>query len=189
MFKKIANFYSISAPSVEKVPADQVDKKYKKLRFQAFVAGTIGYSLYYVCRTSLNVMKQPIIDSGTLDATQLGIIGACLYWTYAVGKFVNGFLADHCNIKKFMATGLLISQSQTSSWDLSVYGAELQALQAHSCSSCSQSCGLSTDGLSQWDRLLQSSRSRDGIRSESEVRTTDSSAHHTTSVKVFHSFS
>ena len=109
MFKKIANFYSISAPSVEKVPADQVDKKYKKLRFQAFVAGTIGYSLYYVCRTSLNVMKQPIIDSGTLDATQLGIIGACLYWTYAVGKFVNGFLADHCNIKKFMATGLLIS--------------------------------------------------------------------------------
>ena len=109
MFKKIASFYGISAPSAEKLPADKADKQYKKLRLQAFIAGTIGYSLYYVCRTSLNVMKQPIIDSGTLDATQLGIIGACLYWTYAVGKFVNGFLADHCNIKKFMATGLLLS--------------------------------------------------------------------------------
>ena len=109
MLNKIINFYQVSAPSADKVPAGQADKKYKRLRFQAFVAATLGYSLYYVCRTSLNVMKQPIIDSGALDATQLGIIGACLYWTYAVGKFVNGFLADYCNIKKFMATGLVIS--------------------------------------------------------------------------------
>ena len=54
-------------------------------------------------------MKQPIIDSGFLNATQLRLIGACLYWAYAAGKFVNGFLADHSNIKKFMATGLIIS--------------------------------------------------------------------------------
>ncbi|MBO5418919.1 MAG: MFS transporter [Bacteroidales bacterium] len=109
MLNRIINFYQVSAPSVDKVPEGQADKKYKRLRFQAFVAATLGYSLYYVCRTSLNVMKQPIIDSGALDATQLGVIGACLYWTYAVGKFVNGFLADYCNIKKFMATGLVIS--------------------------------------------------------------------------------
>lgn len=103
------NFYKRSEPSANKVPAGQQEKCYKKLRFQAFVAATLGYSLYYVCRTSLNVMKQPIIDSGILDATQLGIIGACLFWAYAVGKFVNGFLADYCNIKKFMATGLVVS--------------------------------------------------------------------------------
>ena len=109
MLKKITDFYKVSHPSAEKLPADKADKQYKKLRFQAFVAATLGYSLYYVCRTSLNVMKQPIIDSGVLDATQLGIIGACLYWTYAVGKFVNGFLGDYCNIKKFMATGLIVS--------------------------------------------------------------------------------
>lgn len=109
MFKRFLDFYKVSAPSAEKLPADKADRQYKKLRFQAFVAATLGYSLYYVCRTSLNVMKQPIIDSGVLDATQLGVIGACLYWAYAVGKFVNGFLADYCNIKKFMATGLVIS--------------------------------------------------------------------------------
>ena len=109
MFEGIKRFYAISLPAEEKVPADVADKKYKRLRLQAFTAATLGYSLYYVCRTSLNVMKQPIIDSGMLDATQLGIIGACLYWAYAVGKFVNGFIADHCNIKRFMATGLVIS--------------------------------------------------------------------------------
>jgi OPA family sugar phosphate sensor protein UhpC-like MFS transporter len=106
---RILDFYKISGPSDYKVPAEKQDKLYKKLRFQAFVTATLGYSLYYVCRTSLNVMKQPIIDSGMLDATQLGIIGACLYWAYAAGKFVNGFLADYCNIKKFMATGLVVS--------------------------------------------------------------------------------
>lgn len=105
----IFSFFKTSEPSKYMVPLEKRDKLYKKLRFQAFTAATIGYSLYYVCRTSLNVMKQPIIDSGMLDATQLGIIGACLYWAYAIGKFVNGFLADYCNIKKFMATGLIIS--------------------------------------------------------------------------------
>lgn len=109
MFKRILSFYKTSLPSVEKVPVEKVDGYYKKLRIQAFIAGTLGYSLYYVCRTSLNVMKQPIIDSGFLNATQLGLIGACLYWAYAAGKFVNGFLADHSNIKKFMATGLIVS--------------------------------------------------------------------------------
>ena len=109
MFEGIKRFYAISAPAAEKLPADVADKKYKRLRLQAFTAATLGYSLYYVCRTSLGVMKQPIIDSGMLDATQLGIIGACLYWAYAVGKFVNGFIADHCNIKRFMATGLVLS--------------------------------------------------------------------------------
>lgn len=109
MFKRILSFYKTSQPSAVKVPAEKVDGYYKKLLIQAFVAGTLGYSLYYVCRTSLNVMKQPIIDSGFLNATQLGLIGACLYWAYAAGKFVNGFLADHSNIKKFMATGLIVS--------------------------------------------------------------------------------
>lgn len=57
----------------------------------------------------MGVMKQPIVDAGLLNATQLGIIGACLYWTYAAGKFINGFLADSSNIKRFMATGLIVS--------------------------------------------------------------------------------
>lgn len=109
MFKRLISFYKTSQPSAEKIPAEKVDGYYKRLRMQAFIAGTLGYSLYYVCRTSLNVMKQPIIDSGFLNATQLGLIGACLYWAYAAGKFVNGFLADHSNIKKFMATGLIVS--------------------------------------------------------------------------------
>ena len=106
----LTRFYRISSP----VPRRQLDpaqeqKLYKRLRLQAFIAATLGYSLYYVCRTSLNVMKKPILDSGTLDATQIGVISSALLFAYAVGKFVNGFIADYCNIKRFMATGLIVS--------------------------------------------------------------------------------
>ena len=106
---KFLDFYRVSDPSAEKVAPEKVDSTYKRLRIQTFLAGTFGYALYYVCRLSMGVMKQPLIDAGLLNATQLGIIGACLYWAYACGKFVNGFLADHSNIRRFMATGLLIS--------------------------------------------------------------------------------
>lgn len=106
---QILDFFKTSAPSANLVPADQVDKTYKRLRFQSFLAGTFGYALYYVCRLSMGVMKQPLIDAGLLNATQLGIIGACLYWAYAIMKLINGFLADSSNIKRFMALGLTIS--------------------------------------------------------------------------------
>lgn len=110
MIKKIQKYFRISAPSTPFEGSEEDQKKYyKKLRWSSFLAGTIGYSLYYVCRTSLNVVKQPILESGQLDATQLGVIGSVLLFSYAIGKFVNSFMADYCNIKRFMATGLAIS--------------------------------------------------------------------------------
>ena len=103
------DFFRMSSPSASKVAPENTDKVWKRARFQSFIAITFGYALYYVCRMSMGVMKQPLIDAGLLNATQLGVIGACLYWTYAVGKFVNGFLADGSNVKRFMATGLVMS--------------------------------------------------------------------------------
>ena len=103
------SFFKTSEPSETMVPLEKQDKVYKSLRFQTFLAGLLGYSLYYVCRTGLNVVKGPIIEEGFLTATQLGAISSCLLYAYAAGKFVNGILADRSNIKRFMATGLLVS--------------------------------------------------------------------------------
>ena len=103
------SFYRISKPSVDKVPEENIDSTYKSLRSRTFWGATIAYSLYYVCRMSINVVKQPLIDEGILSAGQLGLIGSALLFVYAVGKFLNGFIADYCNIRRFMATGLFIS--------------------------------------------------------------------------------
>ena len=103
------SFYRISKPSKDTVPQEQVESTYKSLRSRTFWGVTIAYSLYYVCRMSINVVKQPLIDEGVLTAGELGLIGSALLFVYAVGKFLNGFIADYCNIRRFMATGLFIS--------------------------------------------------------------------------------
>jgi len=55
------------------------------------------------------VVKKPLIDGGILSAYELGVIGSGLLYGYALGKLTNGFLADHANVKKFFAFGVLIS--------------------------------------------------------------------------------
>jgi len=102
-------YFRISKPSAEKVPPEQVEARYKRLRNQTFWGVTSAYIFYYVCRMTLGVVKQPVIDAGVLSAGQLGLIGSAFYFIYAIGKFTNGFIADYCNIRRFMAVGLGIS--------------------------------------------------------------------------------
>lgn len=103
------SFYRISKPSADKLPQEAVPETYRILRRRTFWGAAVAYSLYYVCRMSLSVVKQPLIDEGFLTAGQLGVIGSALLFVYAVGKFLNGFIADYCNIRRFMFTGLAAS--------------------------------------------------------------------------------
>ena len=63
---KLANYFRISAPAAEKVPAAEVDGTYRRYRSRTFWGVTAAYSLYYVCRMVLSVVKQPLIDEGIL---------------------------------------------------------------------------------------------------------------------------
>jgi OPA family sugar phosphate sensor protein UhpC-like MFS transporter len=73
------------------------------------VAITLGYGLAYTCRMGLSVVKKPLVDGGVFTPAQLGTIGSAFFYSYAVGKLVNGFLADHANLKRFGAFGVLCS--------------------------------------------------------------------------------
>lgn len=108
---RFINYFRKSVPVATPYPGneDAQQRYYKKLRLQVLIAALLSHSLYYVCRTTLNVVKEPILDNGALNATQLGMIGSAMLFVYAVGKFVNGFLADYSNIKRFMAAGLILS--------------------------------------------------------------------------------
>lgn len=57
----------------------------------------------------LSVVKKPLIDGGIFTVEELGIIGSAFFYAYAFGRFTNGFLADHSNIKKLFPLGLLVS--------------------------------------------------------------------------------
>ena len=185
---RFTEFYRISPPtSAREMDAAARSKYYRRLRLQAFAAATLGYSFYYVCRTSLNVMKKPILDSGALDASQLGVIGSVLLFAYAVGKFVNGFIADYCNIKRFMATGLILSAAVNA----------LMGLLGLAHSVVPTAVIFVTFavmwGINGWAQSMGAPRpsypSRDGIPSGSGEPTTDSSRRATTSENSSHSSS
>lgn len=108
MIRRIIDFYRISANAEGSYPkGDRHSFDYYK--WSTFLSATLGYGLYYVCRLSLNVVKKPIVNEGVFSETELGIIGSVLFFTYAIGKFTNGFLADRSNINRLMSTGLFIS--------------------------------------------------------------------------------
>lgn len=91
--------------------ADQglVDRLFRRHRFRVMLAITLGYGLVYTCRLALSVVKKPLLDGGVFTAVELGLIGSALFYGYAAGKLVNGFLADHANMKRFFAFGVVLS--------------------------------------------------------------------------------
>ena len=110
MLKQLINFYRVSSPKFcSGESLSDTKRRMKFLKWSTFLAATLGYGMYYVCRLSLNVVKKPIVEEGIFSETELGIIGAVLFFTYAVGKFANGFIADRSNINRLMTTGLLVS--------------------------------------------------------------------------------
>ena len=109
MIDAIRKFFRISAPAASRIPVAEADSAYRKFRARTFWGVISAYSLFYICRMAMSVVKQPLIDEGILTAGQLGLVGSALLFVYAIGKFVNGFIADYCNIRRFMAWGLLVS--------------------------------------------------------------------------------
>lgn len=110
ILKSVIDFYRVSTPkSCNYSSSEEIKKKMRIYKWSTFLSATFGYGMYYVCRLSLNVVKKPIVEEGIFSETELGIIGPVLFFTYAIGKFTNGFMADRSNINRFMSTGLLIT--------------------------------------------------------------------------------
>ncbi|MEX9602956.1 MFS transporter [Providencia rettgeri] len=101
-------FQFFKAAQAAPIQGQLYDKRFKFLRWQTFLAMTICYVMFYVCRLSFTVAKSALVEAG-ITPTELGLIGSSLFFCYAIGKLVNGFLADHSNVVKFMSLGLLLS--------------------------------------------------------------------------------
>ncbi|MBN2411684.1 MFS transporter [candidate division KSB1 bacterium] len=86
-----------------------INKLFKQSRLSVMLAITLGYGFAYTCRLGLSVVKKPLIDGNIFTADQLGMIGSGIFYGYAFGKLINGFLADHANVKKYLATGIFMS--------------------------------------------------------------------------------
>lgn len=105
-------FLKFFATGADRAPAGdggQIERLFKRHRLRVMLAITLGYGLIYTCRLALGVVKKPLIDAGVFSPTELGLIGSALFYTYAIGKLINGFLADHANMKRFLAFAFLMT--------------------------------------------------------------------------------
>lgn len=114
MFKAIANFFRTGEdrPPMSDDP-NVIASEFKRRRWSVFLSITLGYAFFYVCRLNWSVVKKPLMDNGVLDASQIGTMGMIFFFTYAIGKFLNSFIADRCNIKKFLPFGLFMASLLT----------------------------------------------------------------------------
>lgn len=99
--------YPAAAATRAAVEPEHVDGLYSRYRWQVMVAITLAYGVSYTGRLALGVVKQPMIDAGIFTAADFGTIGAALFYTYAFGKLFSGALADHLNLRRFLALGFI----------------------------------------------------------------------------------
>lgn len=97
------------AESVPVVAPADIDSLYRKHRIRVMLAITFGYGFIYTCRLGLSIVKKPLIDNGIFSIEELGLIGAALFYGYASGKLINGFLADHVSPRIFFSVSILIA--------------------------------------------------------------------------------
>lgn len=46
----ILNYFAMSPAAEPLTDPQQVDRRYRRLRWSVFLSATLGYGLYYVCR-------------------------------------------------------------------------------------------------------------------------------------------
>ena len=105
----LLRFFATGAVKPLAHDAPTVDALFRRHRMRIMIAITLGYGVIYTCRLALGVVKKPLIDAGIFGPAELGMIGSALFYTYAIGKLTNGFLADHANMKRFLAAGFALS--------------------------------------------------------------------------------
>jgi len=88
---------------------EKIQSIYKRHQWSVFLGLVFGYAVFYVVRMSLGVVKKPMLDADIVTKAELGIMGSAFFFTYAIGKFSNGFLSDYANIGRFMSFSLFLS--------------------------------------------------------------------------------
>ena len=86
-----------------------VSRRYAMARVRQVLAMLFVYATFYVCRLAFSASKKGMIEQGAYTPAEIGYVGSALLFAYAIGKIVNGFIADRVNVKKYIMLGLFIS--------------------------------------------------------------------------------
>ena len=109
MLSKILDWFKPLPDATPLTDEKEIKRLYRSWRIKMFFSMYFGYALFYFTRKNLDIIKPVLINNGVFTVEQLGTIGFVIYLTYGIGKFLSGTIADKCNIRAVMATGLCSS--------------------------------------------------------------------------------
>ncbi|WP_409176709.1 glycerol-3-phosphate transporter [Brevibacillus fortis] len=96
------------APPIDRLPDEQIDSEYKKLRLQVFLGIFIGYAAYYLIRKNFSLAMPYLIEEG-FTKTELGFALSAISISYGISKFVMAIFSDRSNPRMFLPAGLILS--------------------------------------------------------------------------------
>ncbi|PVZ19610.1 MULTISPECIES: glycerol-3-phosphate transporter [unclassified Pseudomonas] len=96
------------APHRPRLPDDQIDPLYRRLRWQIFAGIFIGYAGYYLLRKNFSLAIPYLVEEGYSRA-ELGVALSAVAIAYGLSKFLMGLVSDRSNPRYFLSAGLLMS--------------------------------------------------------------------------------
>ncbi|RNB57351.1 glycerol-3-phosphate transporter [Brevibacillus gelatini] len=96
------------APPIDRLPAEQIDSEYKKLRLQVFLGIFIGYAAYYLIRKNFS-LAMPYLTAEGFTKAELGFALSAISISYGISKFVMAVFSDRSNPRMFLPAGLILS--------------------------------------------------------------------------------
>ena len=90
----IIAFFRASPP---KAGAAFDEHRFRRVRWQTFIAMTLAYVTFYVCLLSFTVAKSALVELG-ITPTELGMIGSTLFFSYAIFKFFSSIRLSCSNL-------------------------------------------------------------------------------------------
>jgi OPA family sugar phosphate sensor protein UhpC-like MFS transporter len=109
MIARLLSAFATAADAPLRESQAEIDATYRRYRWRVLLAITLGYGLIYTCRLAIGMVKPSMIDAGVFTPAEFGLIGSAFFYTYALGKLTNGFLADHANMRLFLTLGFAVS--------------------------------------------------------------------------------
>jgi OPA family glycerol-3-phosphate transporter-like MFS transporter len=113
------------APFAPALPAERVDREYRRLRRRVFAGIFVGYAGYYLVRNNLALAIPDLLEAHPeYSKAALGTALTALSIAYGISKFLMGSVSDRSNPRVFLPLGLLVSSAIMAAfglWD-ALYG-------------------------------------------------------------------
>ena len=94
---------------VGNIAGEALTRAYRMRRIRQVSAMLFVYAIFYICRLAFSASKKDMIEHGAYTAKEIGVVGSAMLIAYAIGKFVNGFIADRVNVRRYIMFGLFVS--------------------------------------------------------------------------------